>query len=822
MERTLPHARMVNRIIVTLAFAGACLPAPSRAAGTAADSSAARDTTSARDTSRVVRTLEPIEARARLRDPRSTQTRHATGMDEVRDAGTPLLESVELRVPGMVLLPAGFSLRGGRPGEASTTIEDFPLDEPIRNRPMPVPADALSEAEVWTGAIDASQGATLAGTLRFVPAEPANRWSARASWSSDGGTDTHYDRGTAQLAGPLTRRWGFLAAGEGRFDDTSVPNLRSPSQHESIFGPLGWRADNHLATALRIGPVDGSGASGPRLQLLWARTVEEPFDAQWTVNSWVQPCNGMGCAEGPSLVPGPEPGAYDYNAADHVPITDDRRAAAYATWSATRGRHQGGITAGWTGSRRLTALGGTDDESYLDGANLPLYGIHGNPINDPFHAYGGDVPWFRREHTDTWYAQVSGSQTNVHGGRVRAGLGFRYDAMELRELDLATLGSGIDSLRAWRTFAPGAWAFAQGRWVFEEFAIEGGLRGEWFDPGHEAQPKPDGGQPASVVTWSPRVGIAYPISPRDAFSFAYARLRQAPPRDLLYDSRPIGDFRHPLGNSGLVPATAITYDAALQHVIGESWALQTSVFYRDWYDQPGARAVNPSNPLYGARYESVDEGHAQGFELALAWRPRRRAARADVTYTWMDARGSQSQSDGLVIGPPLGPRPQPAADRPLDWDARHTATAVVHWPVRRSITVDWSTLVRSGTPWTPRVHSQEFVDPELVNSLRLPWTESSTLIVRGGVPWWSSVTVGVEVQNVFDQRGPASATLDGYPNPTINTYYDDYGAFRTDTGLGGAYWNNGGAFVPTGWVRVEDPRLDRAPRTIRVRIDAAL
>jgi hypothetical protein len=82
--------------------------------------------------------------------------------------------------------------------------------------------------------------------------------------------------------------------------------------------------------------------------------------------------------------------------------------------------------------------------------------------------------------------------------------------------------------------------------------------------------------------------------------------------------------------------------------------------------------------------------------------------------------------------------------------------------------------------------------------------------------------VGVEVQNVFDQRGPASATLDGYPNPTINTYYDDYGAFRTDTGLGGAYWNNGGAFVPTGWVRVEDPRLDRAPRTIRVRIDAAL
>jgi len=789
-------------------------------AAAAPDSAALADSARVPDTTHVVRTLEPIEVRARLRDPRSTQTRHAAPMDEARTTGMPLLESMELHVPGMVVLPAGFSLRGGRPGEAATTIEDFPLDEPIRNRAMPVPEEALSEAEVWTGAVDAGQPGTLAGTLRLVPAEPGARWAARASWSTDGGADTHYDRGTARLAGPLTRRWGFLAAGEGRFDDTFLPNLRSASQHQTLLGPLGWRADNHLAAALRIAPADGSATSGPRLQLLWARTVEEPFDAQWTIDSWVQPCNGMGCAEGPSLVPGPEPGAYEYNAADHVPITDDRRVAAYATWSGTRGPRQGGITAGWSGSHRLTAIGGSDDESSLP--QLPFYGHDGSPINDAFHSYGGNVPYYRRERTDSWYAQVTGSQANARGSRVRAGLGFRYDVMNLRELDVSTWGSGMDSLRAWNANAPGAWAFAQGRWAFEGLAVEGGLRGEWFDPGADAQPKPDGTPPASVVTWSPRIGIAYPISTRDAFSFAYARLRQAPPRDLLYDSRPVGDFVRPLGNSGLVPATAITYDGALQHVLGESWALQTSVFYREWFDQPGARSVDPFNPLYGARYESVDEGHAQGFELALAWRPRRRDARVDLAYTWMDARGSQSSSDGLVTGPRMGPRPQPVADRPLDWDARHTATAIVHWPLPRHLTLDWSTLVRSGVPWTPREQGNAFVDPELVNSARLPWSESSTLVVRGMVPWWHRVTLGVEVRNVFDQRGPARATLDGYPNPTINTVYDDYGAFRTETGLGGAFFENGSAFVPAGWVRVSDPRLDRAPRTIRIRIDAAL
>ena len=47
------------------------------------------------------------------------------------------------------------------------------------------------------------------------------------------------------------------------------------------------------------------------------------------------------------------------------------------------------------------------------------------------------------------------------------------------------------------------------------------------------------------------------------------------------------DWRRPAGDPAIGPATAITYEATLQHLFSRAWALQASVFYREWYDEPG-------------------------------------------------------------------------------------------------------------------------------------------------------------------------------------------------------------------------------------------
>ena len=90
--------------------------------------------------------------------------------------------------------------------------------------------------------------------------------------------------------------------------------------------------------------------------------------------------------------------------------------------------------------------------------------------------------------------------------------------------------------------------------------------------------------------------------------------------------------------------------------------------------------------------------------------------------------------------------------------------------------------------------------------------------MRWPVPrWLRNVTLSFDVRNVFDSRHDLFSTVDGFPNLQINTLYDDYGAYRTETGLpGGAYWNDRNGDGAPGWVPVHDPRLTSPPRAIRM------
>lgn len=134
-----------------------------------------------------------------------------------------------------------------------------------------------------------------------------------------------------------------------------------------------------------------------------------------------------------------------------------------------------------------------------------------------------------------------------------------------------------------------------------------------------------------------------------------------------------------------------------------------------------------------------------------------------------------------------------------------------------AVSVSWSTVVQSGAPWTPHERRTVETDELLINSRRLSWSENSSMAARWQLRAIPALWFGADVRNVFDWRGDLLATLDGHPHPRINSIYDDYGAFRTETGLGGgAYFEDvTGDGVPE-WVRVHDPRLRNPSRSIRL------
>jgi hypothetical protein len=556
------------------------------------------------------------------------------------------------------------------------------------------------------------------------------------------------------------------------------------------------------------------------IQALGGRHVHMPYDAEFTVDGWTYvPPDPK---SPPTFSPTPLPGYVRYRAADHMAVTDDRHYGTIASWSTPGVRRRAKITAGWLRTRGVTSPGGGRESGVV-----PHRARFGDYLSyDQFHILWGDYPLYRERDSDTYIARGDAERT-FRTGAMKGGVGMTYDEVSSREIEWQQLGysiggqlpeSALDTVRTYHAFVPGGFGYVQGRWLSGGLIVEGGLRAEYFTAGPQSDDQSLPGGAGGTWSLSPRLGVTIPTSERDAISLAYARMQQNPPLDHLFDSRRAITIRQPLGNPRLQPSTVIAYEITHKHQFLKPLAMMTSVFVRDVFGQIGARAVRNAEGLVNLTYVDGDEGHATGFEWSLVHTGEQR--RVEARYTWMLAWGSESSSEGDPYGALRSDRIDLLSDRPLSWDRRHSfsLSGSQRWT---RVTLSWSTTVGSGMPWTPRTLGEVQTDPDAVNSRRFRWSEKTDASLRWSPARARGFYVGLDARNLFDHRGARLASVDGYPNPTINTLFDDYGAFRSETGLGGgAYWSSGIPGQENHWVRVHDPRLDEPPRALRASVGA--
>src|SRR5689334_14777090 len=98
---------------------------------------------SAAPSSRVVRQFPPIEVRAPLPDPRSSET--VRTIDAARMASLPGGQLVDVLVlqPGVVVQAGEAHVRGGRAGELAVSLDGGPFNEPLRGRSLELPRLAI-------------------------------------------------------------------------------------------------------------------------------------------------------------------------------------------------------------------------------------------------------------------------------------------------------------------------------------------------------------------------------------------------------------------------------------------------------------------------------------------------------------------------------------------------------------------------------------------------------------------------------------------------------------------------------------------------------
>lgn len=751
---------------------------------------------------RVVRQLPTVEVRALLKDQRLGQTVHEVGTRALRSYPVDRLVDVVSLQPGVVASGEELHVRGGRAGETVMVLGGMSLNEPLRQRPTELPLLAVRGVDVVSGMPESRYPGALAGVLDIHTMDPTDRFGAEWRWQSDGGLDTRFDRWSARVSSPLpVGGLGFVAAGDVLLDNTSLPQLRTLDRRPWNGLSIGWRAENRVMSWAKLAPV--CEPQRFELQMLTSRQVRRPYDPAWSLDGWSgADSNGI-----VSFSTDPQPGYLRYRAADHLATTDERRVVALVSLTAQRAAGRMSVGLGWLQTRTATAVGGTSGIGAP--VELPTFGT--NASGDPFHVLSGNDPLQRESRSDAYQFRADLEKSFGAGSVVRTGAGLSYEEVRLEELDATLLPFPLDAVRSYHAYAPGGFAYLQGRWEREGVVVSPGLRADYFTPGPagDDQTLPADG---AWISLSPRFVLAYPLTSRDIFSFAWARAHQAPARDLLYDRRVSISNRQPLGNPALRPAVQISYEAAVKHLFGPSWALQSSLFYRDVARQAGTRSYQvPGGPL-DLRYTDDDQASAAGFEWSLQHDAGEKG-RAELSYTFMQAWGYESRPEGDPYGALRDVRSAPIGERPLSWDRRHTILFAGFTRWRNRVELAWSTAVGSPLPWTPKPRRTPPTDLSATNSRRLGWTETTNLDLRWSPPYTLGLTFGLEVRNLFDHRGERLVTVDGYPNPEINTLFDDYGAYRTETGLGGgAYWTG------SGWTPVHDPRLFQPPRAVRMSV----
>lgn len=205
--------------------------------------------------------------------------------------------------------------------------------------------------------------------------------------------------------------------------------------------------------------------------------------------------------------------------------------------------------------------------------------------------------------------------------------------------------------------------------------------------------------------WSPRLGIAYPITDRGVIHFSYGLFRQTPDFEQLYRRDEIlltdsGENQGPFGNPDLEPQRTTMYELGLQQQFSDEIGADITLYYRDIRDWI---SVGPptETALAGVGYSTRinrDFAEVKGMTLALSRRFANHFS-FDLDYTFQVATGTNSDPEAEYHAFQNGDQPTRQLS-PLDWDQRHTFNANL-FVGGKSWGLGLSQRVDSGQPYTP-------------------------------------------------------------------------------------------------------------------------
>jgi outer membrane receptor protein involved in Fe transport len=790
-------------------------------------------------TSKVVKTIEEIEVKGtKTIDTKSSTSKQTITAQTIKDLPVDNLSQAVAVKAGVVAQGGELHFRGGRGGEVKYQFDGVEVSDPLFGGGANIANLAVAGAEVLSGGMDAEYGNALSGVVAVSTKEGTEKFGGEVRWDTDRYGDPtktfdNYDRFTFGFGGPTpVRNLTYFATYEGTFQDTYTPtSMTKPSRTLWDFIQLGNRQSNQINMNFKLA-YRASPKQKLTLEVINNRSIFTPYNLMWSRKGYVQVTYDTIRTIGKPDTYRPKYGTWSYfqedstftseNLPDHNPTTDSRFHGLTGVWT-----NQLSSKTVWTTRmsslqfNTLQSIGQKEPWDYS--IESPQYWDGNTTIgteNNPFFATHGDYPIYASQNTATWVLKSDFSSRTWKQHTFKTGVEARYNRVQnlaIQRPNSENLGLPGGVRSDFINYNPEGAFYVQDRWEYEGLVLNAGIRYDMFTPGDQIPTSELPSGKRYKQQFSPRLGIAYPISDKDVLSFHYGWTYQTPGRNYVFENRGLSSTVAIRGNPDLEPETNIAYQAAVQHLFTRDLSGQFAVFFKDIYGLIATRATSDQYGNQISVYVNQDYASARGFEASLTKAFSHKFS-AEVNYTYQIATGVASdprQAQQFITGAGLY---LPISEQPLDWDQRNTLTlqGVVRDPGRWGFRFLWQ--YGSGFPFTPAFRNDRKPDPILNNSRRQP--SNSTLTVDGDKyfrVWGQNVTLFFDARNVLGAKDINQLSFGTFPNPYVGQSGDEYTIYYTETGrAGGAYLQDVNGDNVLDWVPLNDPRVFQEGRSVRM------
>ncbi|MDY0082766.1 MAG: TonB-dependent receptor [Ignavibacteriaceae bacterium] len=301
-------------------------------------------------------------------------------------------------------------------------------------------------------------------------------------------------------------------------------------------------------------------------------------------------------------------------------------------------------------------------------------------------------------------------------------------------------------------------AYVQDKMEFTSMIINAGIRYDLFDS--RAEYAPDIYTPTKNLkmsetknSFSPRLGISFPITDQGIIHFSYGHFYQLPPYSYLYTNPTFEDnVANPTyGNANLNPEKTVTYEIGLQQQLSDAVAFNVTGFFKDVRDLLALQKIRTSVSSYYYKYVNKDYGNIKGITFSLTKRTLPAELFAlSLDYTFQVAEGNDTGADAFFLDLASG-RQSEKIPVPLNWDQSHTLNGVISFGNERDWFVTIVGNLSTGLPYTPYLYDKQIY--LRANSERKPLQTNVDLRIEKSIDLSDfMLTVFLKVYNLFDTR----------------------------------------------------------------------